>query len=283
MNNQVAIVTESASNLPGQLVEQYNISVLPLKLNWGDETLLDGVDISSEEVYRRQRDEDYFPKTNTFSPGELKLLIEDLAGWASEVLAILTSGKLTTSVQIANLVQTMELPVPLHVIDSRTAAMAQGFVVLEAARAAAEGLKIEKVLTIASNMAARVHFLGAIETLKYLHRMGRVSWPQAALGSVLKITPIIALRPGDGEISGISQPRTWNRACERLIKLMAQDIGDSPVHVAVSHVRHEESASEIAEEIQDQFDVEELYINHLTPVMGAASGPILALSYYGDE
>jgi DegV family protein with EDD domain len=261
------------------LVERYNISVLPLKLNWGDETLLDGVDISAEEIYRRQRDEDYLPQTNTFSPGELKLLIEDLAGRSSEVLAILISEKLTASVQNANLVQAMELPLPLHVIDSRTAAMAQGFVVLEAARAAAEGLSIGKVITRANNIVARVHFLGAIETLKYLHRMGRVSWPQAALGSALKITPIIALRPGDGVVTGISRPRSWNRACELLLKLMAQDVGDTPVHVAVSHVRHEKSASKFSEKIQDQFGVEELYINHLTPVMGAASGPILALSY----
>jgi hypothetical protein len=64
---------------------------------------------------------------------------------------------------------------------------------------------------------------------------------------------------------------------------MAQDAGDTPVHVAVSHVRHEKSASKIAENIQDQFDVEELYINHLTPVSGAASGSILALSYYCNE
>ncbi len=63
---------------------------------------------------------------------------------------------------------------------------------------------------------------------------------------------------------------------------MARDVVDSSVHVAVSHVRHKESASEIAGKIQDQFDVKELYINHLTPVMVAASGPILALSYYCD-
>ena len=283
MEGKVAIITESASNIPANLAAELDIYVLPLKLNWAGESLRDGLDITAAEVYERQTESDYFPQTNTFTPGEMFEVIDRLSDRYEALIAILLPNELTSSIEVANLVNDMEPALPLHIIDSRTAAMAQGFIVLEAARAAKSGSSVDDVLAKARGMIGRVHFLAAIQTLKYLHQSGRVNWAQAALSSALQITPIIGIRPGAAVIDSFGRPRTWGRACQRLLDLMRDDIDDKPVHIAVSHVRHQETAHQLAADIEEQFDTREIYINYLTPVMGAVSGPMVALSYYSDQ
>lgn len=161
--------------------------------------------------------------------------------------------------------------------------MAQGFIILETARAAKAGSSVNEVIAKAREMIGRVHLIADIQTLKYLHQSGRVNWAQALLSSALQITPIIGIRPSSALIDSFGRPRTWGRACQRLLEHMVNDVKGKPVHVAVSHVRHEETARQLAATIELQFEIREIYINHLTPVMGAVSGPMVALSYYCDE
>jgi len=172
----------------------------------------------------------------------------------------------------------------LHVVDSRTAAMAQGFIVLEAARAATAGATVEQVVARAQEMIPRVQVLAALETLEYLHRGGRIGTASAFLGSMLQMKPIVGIPPGHGTVVGIARPRTWRRAVARMVELMTEQVGDRPVYVAVSHGDHEEeAAAAVAEELQRRFDVRELYTTYFTPVMGAHTGPVLSVSFYADD
>jgi DegV family protein with EDD domain len=217
------------------------------------------------------------------SPGELLELVNSLAGRYEVVVAVLLSSKLTSSVQVARLVQAMDPAVPLQVVDSRTAAMAQGFVTLAAARAAEDGADAQTVVREAEEMIGRVHFFAALETLKYLRRLGRVSLPLALAAGALQIKPLIALRPGEGEVSSAGRPRTWHKALDRMLALVAEEADGRPMHAAISHGNRPESAEEVAEKLRARFDVRELIINHLTPVMGAAAGPTVAITFYTDE
>lgn len=283
MMGKVAVIAESSCNLPAELIEAHGIHILPLRLCWQGEALRDGIDISAEEVYRRQEAEDYLPTTATINPAELLTLVNSLAGDADAAVAILLSQELTSSIGVANLVQGMDPAVPLHVIDSRTAAMAQGFVVLEAARAAEGGADVQTVIGRAEEIAGRVHFFAVLETLKYLRRLGRVSLPAALAASTLQMKPIIALLPGAGVVSSVARPRTWRKALKKLMALVDEEIGDRPVHAAVSHGNRLAAAESVAEQMQARFDVRELYVNHLTPVMGVAAGPVVAVAFYTEE
>ncbi len=279
----IAVIAESSCNLPPELIQQYAIHILPLRLCWQGESLRDGLDISAEEVYRRQETEDYIPRTATISPGELLELVNSLAGRVDVAVAVLLSSQLTSSVQVARLVQAMDPAVPLQVIDSRTAAMAQGFVVRAAAQAAQEGADVEMVLRQAEAMIGRVHFYAVLETLKYLRRLGRVSLPVALAAGALQIKPLIALRPGEGQVSSAGRPRTWHKALACMLDLVAQEADGRPLHAAVSHGNRPDAAEAVAGQLQARFDVRELTINHLTPVMGAAAGPTVAVTFYCDE
>ncbi len=279
---KVAIIAESSCNLPAHLIQELNIHILPLRLIWEGESLRDGVDITVEEVYQRQELEDFTPETSTINPGELLKLINSISDQADSVVAIVLSSKLTSSVDVATLVQGMEPELPLHVIDSRTAAMAQGFIVLEAARAAATGADVRQVISRAQEIADRVYLLAALETLKYLYRLGRVGASIAQIGSALQIKPVIAVMPGNGSVVRRVRPRTWQKALESMIDSMTKQVDGKPVHAWVSHANQEEAAEYVAEEIRRRFDLREFYFTHLTPVMGAVAGPAVAVAFYTE-
>ena len=279
----IAIITESASNLPQELIEQYPIHVLPIWLTWAGEALRDGIDITAEEVYNRIETGDIIPTTSTFNASELVAILENLPPETEAAIAILLSGELSMSVNVASLVAQMPPPVPLHVIDSRTATMAQGFIVLETARAAAAGATVEQALAVARDMVDRVNFMCVLETFKYLHRGGRVGIAPYYLGETLQIKPIIALQPGIGEVKPVARPRTWHKAVDQMLEMIEEIVGQQPLHAAVSHGNRQAEAERVAEILRQRFDVRELFINHLTPEMGAHAGPLVGVAFFTGE
>lgn len=278
----IAIVTESASNIPPELAKEFNIHILPMTMVWQNEILRDGIDITPQEFYAKQRMGNFSPTTTAIAPGELLDLFRKLAAESEAIVAILLSAELTSTVEIAQMVHKMEPSLPLHIIDSQTAAMAQGFIVLEAARAAASGAAVEEVIATAEDMIGRVHLIAALETLKYLRRGGRIGGASAFMGSMLQLKPIIGIPPGQGKVIPFARPRTWNRAIEEMLESMADIVGDQQVHVAIIHGDRDEDADRLAKELTDRFDVCELYKSYLTPVMGAHAGPVLGVAFYVD-
>ncbi len=281
--NRVAIVTESSSNLPPEVVEEYGIHVLPLKVIWEEKVFRDGVDLTPQEFYSRLRMDHYMPTTAAFSPSEFLETFRSLAQEHEAIVAILLSQDLTGSVEAAQIASQMAPTLPVHIVDSRTAAMAQGFIVLEAARAAAAGANAEQVVARAQEMIPRVQFLATLETLEYLRRGGRIGTAAAFLGSMLQMKPIVGIPPAHGTVVGVARPRTWKRAVEQMLDLMGEAVGERPVHVAVSHGDQEEEAHALAEKLRRRFDVRELYITYFTAVMGAHAGPALCVAFYADE
>jgi DegV family protein with EDD domain len=245
--------------------------------------LQDGVDISAKEVYEVIETEEVQPTTASFNADEMLTLLNGLPQDTQSAVAILLSRTLTRSVEVAQQVAEMPLPFPLHVIDSRTAAMAQGFIVLEAARAAAAGAAIDQVLAVTHSMVNRVHFLCVLETMKYLHRSGRVGIAPYYLAETLQIKPIIYIAPGSGVVEPIARPRTWKHGISEMLDLMSERVQGKPVHVAVSHGNRPLDAERVMKQVQARFEVRESFINHLTPVMGAHAGPLVAVAFFTDE
>lgn len=279
---RIAIVTESASNLPPEVAESNDIHVIPLTIVWGDETFLDGVDMTPQEFYARLGTDDHQVSTSAPTPEQALKVIDELSHSADDIVAVLLARELSSCIEEFEAVQRLRPDVPLHIVDTRTAAMAEGFVVLEAARAAAQGASVEEVIARAEDIASRVHILATLETLEYLHRGGRIGKASAFLGTMLQIKPIVGVRPGQGTVEGIARPRTWSAAVERMLDIMAAEVEDRPVHVAVGHGAREDEALALAEELRRRFDVQELYTTWFTPVMAAHTGPILSVSFYAE-
>lgn len=276
-----AIITDSIATIPSDLADTYDIGIVPLHVTFGGQTYRDGVEMTSDQFFHRLSMNNMEPTTSAPAIGELVAAFNEAATKAETVVAIHASGALTAtrdaSLQAAELVD-----VPVHVVDSKTGAAAQGLVVLEAARAALAGASPEEVLQRAQELIERVRLLIMMDTLKYLARGGRIGSAQAWLGTALRFKPIITL--AEGKIAPVDRPRSRPRAIDRLFELMAEDVGEQPVHVAVTQGAALAEAETLRDRIGSRFDCRDLVITEFTPVMGAHTGPgVLGIAYWTEQ
>ena len=277
---KIAVVTDSVATVPASLARELGIHVVPIVLNHKGRSYRDGIDLAPAEFYQLLRSGEP-PTTSTPSIGDVAQIYESASQGSTGVVGIHISSRLSATYQTAVLAG-QSIDVPVRVVDSRTATMAQGFVVMEAARVAATGADLETVTRRASDMISRVRFYGFLETLEYLHRGGRIKGAAAFMGSVLNFKPIIHIV--DGMIEPFAKPRTRHKATQALLNIMAEEVANRSVRAAVVHADAAEDAEQLRTRVAEEFDCLELLVTELTPVMGAHTGPgLLGLSYYLED
>ena len=204
--SKVAVVTDSVANLPPELVERYSITVIPLLVAFGQKVFRDGVDMTSAQFYRRLREDKHLPTTSTPSMSDFLILFHRLAGEADAIACIHLAREFSGTVAIAEEVGQAFKETPVRIVDSRNAAMAQGFVVLEAARVAAEGGDLAAVVARAGEMIPRVNLVVTLDTLEYLYRGGRIGRAARLMGSALQFKPVLSVE--NGAVDPLERPRT---------------------------------------------------------------------------
>jgi DegV family protein with EDD domain len=284
---KVAVVADSVCCLPQEIVEKYDICVVPLQIVYEGKSYRDGIDMTPNEVYKIMRRKENLPTTSTASTGDFLNAYCQVSQKAESILCItLTSlqSKTFEAASAAKEIAKEEIPnTTIEVFDSRSVAGALGFIVREAARFASKGAGLAEAVEAARNMMGKVNFLAMLDTLYYLARLGRIARAAAWVGSVLDMKPVLEHSPAVGETMPVARPRTRSRAIERMLQIMAQRTGSSTVHVMVQHADELEEAERLAAQIQSRFNCAELYITEFTPVMGVHTGPgLLAIGFYVD-
>ncbi|MDH7487744.1 MAG: DegV family protein [Anaerolineae bacterium] len=278
---KTAIVTDSVATVPAELAQRYDIGIVPLEVIFGLESFHDGIDMTPAEFYRRLATDRVMPKTSAPSVGELAAAYAEAARRAEAVVAIHLAASLSATVTVAHQAAAL-IDTPVHVLDCRTAAAAQGLIVLAAARAAEAGAGAGEVLATTRKVMDRVYLLVMLDTLHYLRKGGRIGGAQAWLGMALRFKPIVAL--ANGRVVPVERPRTRPRGVARLVELMAEATKGRPVHVAVTHAEALTEAEALRDRIAAQFDCRELIITELTPVMGAHAGPgVLGIAFWAED
>jgi len=271
---RIAVVTDSAACIPEDLRRQYNIHVVPFELVWNGQSYHDGVDITPTEVYRRLRElreGNSWPTTSQPALGTFANLYAELSTQADGIVSIHVPDELSGTLHTARLAAEQAATVPVRVIDARTAAIAEGFVVLAAARAAAAGKSLEEVAAAAEATIPRVGLYATLESLEYLRRGGRIGEAAAMLGARLRIHPILYLAEGRVKVAGVTRNR--RQALERILNLMEERVGRRPTSVGVFHADAADDAVWIEARVRERFDCQHFYITEFTPVMGVHSGP----------
>lgn len=265
----IRIVTDSTCDLPQATIDRYGITVLPLHINFGQESVLDGVEISRAEFYAR------LPSTNpaptTAAPGVdlFKQVYQKLAqAGATEILSIHISATLSAVTDVARVAAKDYLRVPVTVVDAQQLSGGVGFVVEAAAEAVAEGLTLQGVLARIAERIRRTHVFAALDTLEYLKRSGRMNGVIAGIGSLLQLKPILRMHQGK---AGAERVRTSTRAMARLVEIL-QEVG--PVTQAVLlHAHAPERAAQLYALARPWLPAGELLSVEITPVLGAHLGP----------
>lgn len=279
---KIAVVTDSVACIPTDLANQYNIRVAPVQIIWDKVAYRDGIDMPTREFYARLRASKTMPTTSSGIQGEFLQIFEDLKGKVDGIVAIVLTGALGAAYSSACNAREMVSEVPIEVIDTSTAMMAQGFTVIEAAKVAARGGTIEEVAKAARDMIPKVHLIWAMDTLEYMRRGGRISLPQAILASWLNVKPIAIIK--EGKVEPIAKVRSKAKAQEKLLELMEQRIASrGPLHVAVMHGDVPEAVEQLKQRVTDQFQCSELITSEITPVIGTHTGPgTLGLAFYNE-
>jgi DegV family protein with EDD domain len=170
---------------------------------------------------------------------------------------------------------------PIQLINCHTAAMGQGFVVLEAARAAESGADLAAVVARAREVASKMNLLATLDTLEYLHRGGRIGSAATLVGTVLQIKPVLCV--ANGHVDVFAKPRTKSGAIRTMLKRMEETAAGRPLHAAVLHADVLEEAEALRQQVANRFNCAELYVTELTPVMGAHTGPgVLGVVFYAE-
>ena len=287
MANKVAIVTDTTACIPREQVEKYGIELVPVDIIFGDKVYRDGIDITPDQFYALLRQAEKLPTTSGSLPDPFLEAYREASKRAASILCITLPAKLSgmcNSAQLAKQMAKEALPdVVIEVLDCGTAAAAQGLVVLAAARAAASGGSLTKVIETARNVMQQVNLFATLDTLHYLVKGGRVPKVAALASSLLKIKPIITIT--EGEAHPVTNPRTTAGAIKRILKIMEQKVAKGQLlHVVVMHADALDRAKELMGEISSRFDCAELFITEFTPVMGAHTGPgVIGIAFYTED
>ena len=270
--SRIAIVTDTTATVPAELLAKYDIKVAPQVLIWGEKSLLDEIDIKPDEFYSRLATAEVMPTTSQATIGAFKSIFEPLVAEGRPILAILISAKLSGTVQSAEQAKAMFPGATIEIIDSESAAMALGFQVLAAARAAVDGKSFQEVVALARNAKDHCGVIFVVDTLEFLHRGGRIGGASRLLGTALNIKPLLHLE--GGKIEPLERVRTKTRAHARLLELIDEKVrGKGRVRIAALHAAAPGDARHLLDEAAKRNQLVESLLTVVSPVIGAHVGP----------
>jgi DegV family protein with EDD domain len=286
MAQKVAVITDSMACLTKELVNQYGIRIAPISIYFGDKTYKDWVDVTPDEAYELfLKDPDAF-RTSGSNPLEWMEACRAASRETDSIVCITLSSKLSVVYNsVLDVKRHLQDEIPglsIEVVDSQTVTAAEGFVVLAAARAAEEGKSLAEVVKAAEEMRDRVAMVAFLDTIRHVYRTGRIPKVAALAGSVLNIRPVLTVTGGVVRFIGVVRGR--ERGIRRMLKMMRDKVGKSPVHVAVMHAFAQEEGEKLKERVAVAFNCVELWLTGFSPVMGYATGTgTLGLAFYTDD
>ena len=283
---RVGIVTDTTACVPAPLAAELGIEAIPVFLTIGDQVFEDGSTGPTAAFYETLRTSSEPATTAAPSPGVYAEAILRAGEGKEAVLCVTVSRQFSAmfdaATQGAELVRRQRPELDVRVLDSGAAAMAQGFVVIEAARVAQQGRSVDEAILRAEALMPRVQLVVVLDTLSYLARTGRVPRLVIWAAGPLKVKPFVAFQRGVYRPIGVS--RTTRGALDRLCQALENRTrGEGPLHVCVHHTNVPELAEELAGRVRETFEPAELIVQEFTQVMGVHTGPgLLGFAFYTE-
>jgi DegV family protein with EDD domain len=265
----VRVVTDSACDLPDDLIERNGIGMVPLTIRFGNEELIDRKELSTDEFWRRLADSDVLPETSAPSAGAFegafRRMVED---GATGIICINLSSKLSATMQSAQVAaQAVQADCPVVVIDSLMVSMGLGSLCLTAAQRAADGDSLESIVANVTDRRNRSKLYGALDTLEFLKKGGRVGNARALLGTMLAIKPVLEVR--DGVVEEAGKVRTRSKA----LRLLVDRVKEGPFeNLSVLH-GNAPDIDELLDLLEPLAARDQIVVGQIGPVIGTHAGP----------
>ena len=266
----IKIVTDSTADVPKELLERYDIRVVPINIQFGMETYQEGIDIDRPTFFRKL--EEVMPTSSQPAPGQLVEVYRELAEDGHSIISIHVTSKHSGTYQSALLAKSMLPEAEIEVFDTLSISIGTGYQVLAAARAAEEGKSMGEIIQILEGIRSRMYLHLTPATLKYLQKSGRVGRLAGALGSLLNVKPVIKVE--DGTLEAFQNVRTRSKAIDRLVELTEEAVGTTePVKLGIPHAQVPAEAEKLRERLERTFNCDEMHVVDLACSLTVHGGP----------
>jgi len=272
---KIALVTDSTCDLSQELIDQYQINMLPININFGENHYLDKVTIQPEQFYKMLDENTDYPKSAQVNEKAFVNVFSHLASHYDSIIAIHLSDKLSGtfgSSQKAAKAVSMEFNKPISVINSKSLSGALGLLVLRAAKAIEEGHPYEKVVEMTEDWANRIKVLVSVKNLKYLIRGGRLSATRGLIAKILNVNPIVTI---DESGKAIVFDKAFNQKAimERVIFHVRKQANEKHIwNYIILHANNSEAAAWYTEKMKEITSQEPVSVVNISPVIGANAG-----------
>ncbi len=276
----VRLVCDSTADLSAADRDAGRVIVVPLKVIFGEESLVDGVDIDAATFYERMRTSTRNPTTSQPSPAEFEAAFREAAADGGSVVCTTLSAEMSGTHGAAVQGRAAVPDLDVHVVDTRTVAIGHNAIVRAAVEAAAEGRSAAEIVELIQGIIARQRSIFTVDTLEYLRRGGRIGGARALLGSVLNIKPVLQVT--DGRIEPHDRVRTYQRALDRIASEVIAATGETGrrARVVLGHADRLADCRGLADRVREHCEGEPEIID-IGPIVGCHAGPgTIGLSFY---
>ncbi len=271
--SRIAIVTDSTSDIPVDLVKKNSITSVPLSVIFKDATYLDdGKEITIEDFYKKIKTAESLPTTTQPTPRDFVETYTSLLKDHDSIISIHISKKMSGTINSAELAKQQMPDADINIFDSELVHMPLGFMALEAAKLAGQGRSKDEILAALKEFKQKIKVLFVPSTLEYLKKGGRIGKAKGLIASLLEIKPILTINAG--EVSQFKTTRRWNQAKIELVNSMEPMISESKnLTVSIGDSDAKEDAEEMAARIKEKFSPREIVRVNIGAVVGTHLGP----------
>jgi len=274
--SKVAVLTDSTASIPEKILEELNIRTVAYYIHRGEEVLRDLVTVQRDEFLSWLATAKVLPTTASPGPGDYVQAYTELAMQGSdEIVSIHMTSKGSGAFQAATVAQSMlreQIPeVKIEVVDTRNVSLCQGWMVIEAARAALRGLDFEEIIARVKEMIPVTRMIQTADTLKYLYMGGRIGRAKHLIGTLLNIKPLIGME--DGTIVPLGVARSRNQAYQAMVNKVEEVIGRGKAKIAYVHAGAAQEVDKIKQMVENKVEVVESFIAELSPALAVHTGP----------
>lgn len=266
------IVMDGAGDVPAGWEDLYGINILPLNVQFGEQTFTQGKGFTIDDFYRMVREKRIIPKTSLPSIGQIKDFYRSIAQQGDTILSIHISSKLSGTYNTVKAAAS-ELADEYNIIvfDSLAGSAAQAFMAREARIMAQAGAGMDEIVRRLEIIRQRITIIFTLDSLEFAVLSGRISTLRSLLAAALQLKPVILLR--DGLLDVVDKVRTRTRALDHILEMAQQRLGGCQINLAVVHAADSQTARKILERVRGMFPVQECFVADLSVPVASHLGP----------
>ena len=275
----IGILTDSTADLKSDVLQNYNIEVIPLSVKFGDNTFTDGIDLKPGEFFDKMKEADRLPGTSQPSLALFKKKYQEMAGKYDSIISLHLSSGLSGTYSTANIASRQLENIDINTVDSSSISLGLGFLTLLAAKMADNSYTVEEILETLEKAKEKLLLYFTVDEYKYMKQGGRIGKAKAFLGSMLNINPIISISTETGEVEPLGKTRGKKRTMNKMISLALDKLkGEKRAWIGFAHGDREDDMNRFKErlinQIKEKKDIEvETFTTRISSTLGCHVGP----------